>query len=132
MLISRHYESYNLPLDADVTLQAIYLMSCWYTRKELALRISILYSGLLIAQAFSGIIAAGIFNGLEGTGGMLAWQWYVLYVPTLLNHNLLTYTVIQAVHLGGIDECGLRHRSILLSSRLPSFEDWQSKMDNGP
>ena len=52
-------------------------MSCWYTRKELALRISILYSGLLIAQAFSGIIAAGIFNGLEGTGGMLAWQWYV-------------------------------------------------------
>jgi hypothetical protein len=55
--------------------QAIYLMSCWYTRKELALRISVLYSGLLIAQAFSGIIAAGIFNGLEGTGGMLAWQW---------------------------------------------------------
>lgn len=52
-------------------------MSCWYTRKELALRISILYSGLLIAQAFSGIIAAGIFNGLEGTGGMLAWQWCV-------------------------------------------------------
>jgi len=50
-------------------------MSCWYTRKELALRISTLYSGLLIAQAFSGIIAAGIFNGLEGTGGMLAWQW---------------------------------------------------------
>lgn len=56
-------------------------MSCWYTRKELALRISILYSGLLIAQAFSGIIAAGIFNGLEGTGGMLAWQWYVYLQP---------------------------------------------------
>jgi len=83
MLISRDCGSFESPLDTDTTIQAIYLMSCWYTRKELALRISILYSGLLIAQAFSGIIAAGIFNGLEGTGGMLAWQWYVL-MSTLL------------------------------------------------
>jgi hypothetical protein len=105
-------------------------MSCWYTRKELALRISILYSGLLIAQAFSGIIAAGIFNGLEGAGGMLAWQWFVPL--NLSSLHVLTLTAIQAIHLGGTDECGLWYRSILHSSRLSSFEDWEPKMDNEP
>lgn len=110
--------------------QAIYLMSCWYTRKELALRISILYSGLLIAQAFSGIIAAGIFNGLEGTGGMLAWQWFVLLnLPSL---HVLTLNAIQAIYFGGTYECGLWHCSILHSSRLSSFEDWEPEMDNEP
>jgi len=86
MLVSRHRKSFDLRADTNATLKAIYLMSCWYTRKELALRISILYSGLLIAQAFSGIIAAGIFNGLEGTGGMLAWQWYVLLDLSMYAH----------------------------------------------
>ncbi|EGP88612.1 uncharacterized protein MYCGRDRAFT_38718 [Zymoseptoria tritici IPO323] len=54
---------------------AVYLLSCWYTRKEIALRIAILYSGLVLAQAMSGILAAGIFNGMEGVAGIMGWQW---------------------------------------------------------
>jgi MFS family permease len=50
-------------------------MSCWYTRKELALRIAILYSGLVLAQAFSGILAAAIFTGMEDVAGLYGWQW---------------------------------------------------------
>jgi MFS family permease len=50
-------------------------MSCWYTRKELALRIAILYSGLVLAQAFSGILAAAIFQGMEDVAGLFGWQW---------------------------------------------------------
>ena len=50
-------------------------MSCWYTRKEIALRISILYTGLVLAMASSGLIAAAVYAGLEGARGMAGWQW---------------------------------------------------------
>lgn len=52
-----------------------YLLSCWYTRKELALRYAFLYSGLILATAFSGLLAAGIFSGMENTLGLPAWRW---------------------------------------------------------
>jgi hypothetical protein len=50
-------------------------MSCWYTRREFALRVALLYSGLVLAQAFSGLIAAGVFAGLDGPMGLAGWQW---------------------------------------------------------
>jgi MFS family permease len=53
---------------------AFYMLSSWYTRKELALRTAVLYSGLVLATAFSGLIAAGVFAGLEGKGGLAGWQ----------------------------------------------------------
>lgn len=52
-----------------------YLLSCWYTRKELALRYAVLYSGLVLATATSGLLAAGIFSGLDGVRGLSGWQW---------------------------------------------------------
>ncbi|KAH7126632.1 major facilitator superfamily domain-containing protein [Dendryphion nanum] len=54
---------------------AFYLLSCWFTRKELALRTAVLYSGLVLATAFSGLVAAGVFEGLEGVRGLKGWQW---------------------------------------------------------
>ncbi|KAF4420506.1 major facilitator superfamily transporter [Fusarium acutatum] len=54
---------------------AFFMFSSWYTRKELALRTAVLYSGLVIATAFSGLIAAGIFAGLSNTAGLHGWQW---------------------------------------------------------
>jgi hypothetical protein len=43
----------------------MYLISGWYTRKELGLRTAFFYSGLVLATAFSGLIAAGVFSGLD-------------------------------------------------------------------
>ncbi|CAG8038550.1 unnamed protein product [Penicillium salamii] len=53
----------------------LYLLSAWYTRKELVKRTAFLYSGSLISGAFSGLIAAGITNGLSGARGISAWRW---------------------------------------------------------
>jgi sugar phosphate permease len=50
-------------------------LSCWYTRKELALRTAGFYSVLVLATAFSGLIAAGIFSGLERARGLEGWRW---------------------------------------------------------
>lgn len=53
----------------------LFFLSSWYTRKELALRSAVLYSGSLISGAFSGLIAAGITSGLDGARGLSAWRW---------------------------------------------------------
>ncbi|KAJ0167205.1 putative transporter C11D3.18C [Colletotrichum tanaceti] len=41
---------------------ALYVLATFYTRKELATRISILYTGNILATAFAGLIALGIFQ----------------------------------------------------------------------
>ncbi|KAJ8518425.1 hypothetical protein ONZ45_g4493 [Pleurotus djamor] len=54
---------------------AVYLLSRWYTKKELALRSAVLYAGLLISNAFGALIAAGILSTMEGKRGIRAWRW---------------------------------------------------------
>ncbi|KAF2876434.1 MFS transporter [Massariosphaeria phaeospora] len=54
---------------------AVYLLSIFYTRKEVATRIAILYTGNILATAFAGLIAAGIFHGLDGAAGLAGWRW---------------------------------------------------------
>ena len=70
--------------------QAVYLMSCWYTRRELALRTALLYSGLVLAQAFSGLIAAGVFSGMSGAAGVAGWQWLFILEAALSAFFALT------------------------------------------
>jgi hypothetical protein len=53
----------------------LFFLSSWYTRKELAFRSAVLYSGSLISGAFSGLIAAGILDGMQGHLGLSAWRW---------------------------------------------------------
>ncbi|KAE8355945.1 MFS general substrate transporter [Aspergillus coremiiformis] len=53
----------------------LYLLSAWYTRKELGFRTAALFAGSLLSGAFSGLIAAGITDNMEGKGGLRAWRW---------------------------------------------------------
>jgi MFS family permease len=57
---------------------AIYMLSIFYTRKEIATRLSILYSGNIFATSFSGLIAAAIFETIDGAQGLRGWQWLFL------------------------------------------------------
>ena len=41
-------------------------MFVFYTRKEVATRITILYTGNVLATAFAGLMAAGVFYGMDG------------------------------------------------------------------
>lgn len=65
-------------VEAPFFAGVLFYLSSWYTKKELALRMSIFYSGSLLSGAFGNLIAAGILNGLAGSRGMAAWQW--LYI----------------------------------------------------
>ncbi|CAN9473030.1 unnamed protein product [Alternaria alternata] len=53
---------------------ALYLLSIFYTRKEIATRISILYSGNILASSFAGLIALGVFK-LDDVHGISGWRW---------------------------------------------------------
>ena len=53
----------------------MFLLSAYYTRRELAFRAAILYSGLILGSGTSGLIAAGIFSGLDGSLGLAGWRW---------------------------------------------------------
>ncbi|KAJ5591460.1 uncharacterized protein N7459_001829 [Penicillium hispanicum] len=65
-------------VEAPFFAGVLFYLSKWYTKKELAFRMSIFYSGSLISGAFGNLIAAGILSGLKGKRGMSAWQW--LYI----------------------------------------------------
>ncbi|KAI1337340.1 allantoate permease [Xylariaceae sp. FL0016] len=54
---------------------AIFLMSSWYTRSELAHRIAWFYSGSSLANAFGGLIGAGVLGDLAGAHGISGWRW---------------------------------------------------------
>ncbi|KAH6855905.1 pantothenate transporter liz1 [Chaetomium sp. MPI-CAGE-AT-0009] len=54
---------------------AVYILSIFYNRKEVAIRIAILYTGNILATAFAGLIAAGVFHGMDGLMGLAGWKW---------------------------------------------------------
>ena len=52
-----------------------FLLSKWYTRRELGLRTAILYCGNIISNAFGALLASGILAGLDGKLGHAAWRY---------------------------------------------------------
>ncbi|KAM0755785.1 MFS general substrate transporter [Meredithblackwellia eburnea MCA 4105] len=54
---------------------AIYLLSLFYPRRELAARIGILYSANIVATATAGLIAAATFSTLDHKHGLRGFQW---------------------------------------------------------
>jgi MFS family permease len=57
---------------------ALFLLSSWYTKKELAFRMAFLWSGSLLSGAFSGFISAGIQASMDGAKGLESWRWMFL------------------------------------------------------
>ncbi|EUC41072.1 hypothetical protein COCMIDRAFT_107103 [Bipolaris oryzae ATCC 44560] len=54
---------------------AVYLLSCWYTKRELGVRIALLICGLLLSNSFAGLISAGILSGMKHVGKLATWRW---------------------------------------------------------
>lgn len=54
-----------------------FILSMWYTPRELGTRMSIFYGANTAAGAFGGVIAYGVGN-LDGAHGMRAWKWLFL------------------------------------------------------
>ncbi|KAF5603123.1 tartrate transporter [Fusarium subglutinans] len=53
---------------------ALYVLSIFYTKKEIATRISILFTANICGTAFAGLIAIGMFE-MSGVAGLAGWRW---------------------------------------------------------
>lgn len=53
---------------------AVYTLSTWYVRRELAKRVAVLFFGMFGGNAISPLLASGILK-LEGRHGLRGWQW---------------------------------------------------------
>lgn len=56
---------------------SIYTLSTWYTRRELAKRVAILFFGMFGGNAISPLLGAGILR-LDRKRGLTGWQWIFL------------------------------------------------------
>ena len=56
---------------------AIYTLSTWYKKRELAKRVAILFFGMFGANAISPVLASGILK-LDHVRGLHGWQWLFL------------------------------------------------------
>jgi len=54
---------------------AIYLLSCWYTKREPGVRMALLVCGIVLSNAFAGLLSAGILSGMQGLGRLAPWRW---------------------------------------------------------
>lgn len=76
----RNYGSYvAIRLVLGMTEAGLYpgsyfILSMWYTPRELATRMAIFYGANTAAGAFGGVIAYGVGN-LDGAHGWRAWKW---------------------------------------------------------
>ncbi|KAJ7744487.1 MFS general substrate transporter [Mycena maculata] len=52
-----------------------FLISKWYTRRELSQRTALLSCGSLISNAFGSLIASGILDMMDDKWGYAAWRW---------------------------------------------------------
>ena len=61
---------------------AVYTLSSWYTKRELAKRVAIFFFGMFGGNALSPILASGILL-LDGRHGIRGWQWLFLSVYSM-------------------------------------------------
>ncbi|KAJ7368244.1 MFS general substrate transporter [Mycena albidolilacea] len=54
---------------------AWFLISKWYSRRELSQRTALLACGSLISNAIGSLVASGILDSMEGRLGYAAWRW---------------------------------------------------------
>ncbi|KXT17533.1 hypothetical protein AC579_3195 [Pseudocercospora musae] len=71
---------------------AFYLLATFYTRKELATRVTLLSCGSVLSTAFAGLIALGFFkmDGIAGLKGVVTFAVAIGSVFTLPNEPLET------------------------------------------
>lgn len=83
-------------IEAGIYPGCTFILTAWYSPKELHTRMTVFYSGASLAGAFSGLLAYGIGH-LDHTWGYRGWRWiYVLEGLIAVIVGLLCYLWIPS------------------------------------
>lgn len=61
----------------------LFLLSRWYTRREITVRTALFYAASIASNAFAGLIAAGILGNMEGVRDIAAWRWLFIIMGAI-------------------------------------------------
>jgi len=73
---------------------AVYTLSSWYTKSELAKRVAIFFFGMFGGNALSPILASGILM-LDGRCGIRGWRWLFLSMSYYERNLTLANKLLQ-------------------------------------
>ncbi|GAM34208.1 hypothetical protein TCE0_015r01636 [Talaromyces pinophilus] len=74
---------------------AIFLISSWYTKKEMAMRCAWLYAGNFLSNAFGSLIALGVTETLAGAHGLSSWRWlYIIEASMTVGVAILSIFIL--------------------------------------
>uniref|UniRef100_A0A8H7NM18 Major facilitator superfamily (MFS) profile domain-containing protein n=1 Tax=Bionectria ochroleuca TaxID=29856 RepID=A0A8H7NM18_BIOOC len=82
---------------------ATYMLSIFYTRKEVATRIALLYCAQILATGLSGLIAAGVFQ-MDGVKGLSGWRWLFLIEGVVTAGKELAHSRMERDKISDADE----------------------------
>ncbi len=68
------------------------VMSRFYKRDQIQMRMTLLFTAASLAGAFSGLLASGIL-GMEGRAGHKGWQWIFILVCNCLHSSLWFFSI---------------------------------------
>lgn len=71
---------------------AVFFISKWYKRTEIGFRLSILYCGNIISNAFGALIASGVLANMNNDLGKAAWRW-LFYIEGALTVSVAIIAV---------------------------------------
>lgn len=73
----------------------VYVISLFYKRKELAARVTLVYTASIFATGMNGLLAAPIFRTMRGTLGLSGWRWlYIIFGSISVVISFLSYFVL--------------------------------------
>ncbi|KAI1440229.1 allantoate permease [Annulohypoxylon stygium] len=65
-------------IEAGMFPGVLYVMTCWYKKREVGKRFSIFFTASVCSGAVSGLLAGAITGHMEGVAGIRGWRWLYL------------------------------------------------------
>ena len=73
----------------------MYVISLFYKRKELAARITCVYTASIFATGMNGLVAAPLFRAMRGTLGLSGWRWlYIIFGTVSFVASALSFFIL--------------------------------------
>ncbi|KAL4071123.1 major facilitator superfamily domain-containing protein [Scleroderma yunnanense] len=138
-LISRFFLGFS---EAVFSPAVVFILSRWYKRNELGLRLAYFICASSVSKVFGPLIASGIVATMDGILGYAAWRWLffieggvtcmvaipALYLvpdfPTTPASWLTVEEQMLAQKRMAEDLCGLEQKSSQQSGLVEAFTDW--------